>query len=100
MRPTRKAMARARGEAVPRARRAGLPFRTRLRDYRVLGHILWVHGFRGKTRFRFLNQLWRVWRDHPSRFIRYLSGIVFYDDLDEISRRVRCSMEDQGPSSG
>ena len=88
MRPTRKAMAAAKGEPVPRARRAGLPVRTRLRDVGAFCHILWMHGIRGKNRRRFLNQLRRVWRKRPSRFIRYLNGVVFFDDLEAMSRRV------------
>lgn len=93
MRPTRAALARARGETI-RAQSPHYrpPLREKLRDLKLLIQLCWREGVRPRYRFQFWRQLWGIYRNNPSRIIRYLNGCGLGENLfrlrELVERRV------------
>ena len=71
---------------------AGATFARTWENLRAFFRICLRQGVRSNVKARFWRQLWRVWRDHPSRFVEYLSlgalGENFMHTLPERRKRI------------
>jgi radical SAM superfamily enzyme YgiQ (UPF0313 family) len=91
MRPTRRAMAIAAGNPLPKP---GVPqqrmtWRRKLIDIRAFFRILWRQGIRPPYRGQFLAQLIGILRKNPSRFMQYFSTCAMGEDLFHMRKIVR-----------
>jgi len=99
MRPTREAMARQGGEAIPAASpAAAVPLRRQLRDLHAFMIISWQLGVVSSTRWQYWRQLTGIWKKNPSRALSYLAACARGEDMfhfrDFVHQRVT---ETQGP---
>jgi radical SAM superfamily enzyme YgiQ (UPF0313 family) len=83
MRPTRKAMAQAKGGRPPVAT-APRPWDERLRDLRAAFFILWIFGVRSRARLQFWKQAVGMLRQNPSRMIQYINDCALGLDMFRI----------------
>ncbi|MEJ2718195.1 MAG: B12-binding domain-containing radical SAM protein, partial [Deltaproteobacteria bacterium] len=102
MRPTRRALARQKGEPLPQEvpdAKQGL--RRRLRDLYKFLRLAWWEGVLSPCRNQFWRQLIGMRRHNPSRLVAYLSacawGSIMFSFRDEIARRRRVG-RDNGPA--
>jgi radical SAM superfamily enzyme YgiQ (UPF0313 family) len=91
MRPTRRAMAIAAGNPLPKP---GVPkqpmtWRRKLIDLRAFFKILWRQGVRPSYRGQFWTQLIGVLRKNPSRFRQYFGTCAMVEDLCSMRKMVR-----------
>jgi radical SAM superfamily enzyme YgiQ (UPF0313 family) len=82
MRPTRSALAAAKGKTLPPA---GPPhqesFGDVLKDIRRFLRLSWSQGVKSSCRRQFWQQLYGVWKKNPSRLVRYLKICAYGEDL-------------------
>jgi radical SAM superfamily enzyme YgiQ (UPF0313 family) len=82
MRPTRRALAMSKGEAlppeVPRSRES---LRKVFLDLWALVNIIWSHGIRPSYRLQFWKGLFGLWRNNPSRLKKYLVNCAIAVDM-------------------
>jgi radical SAM superfamily enzyme YgiQ (UPF0313 family) len=82
MRPTRSALAAADGKTLPPA---GPPHQESLgdvlKDIRRLLRLSWSQGVKSSCRRQFWRQLYGVWKQNPSRLVRYLKICAYGEDL-------------------
>ena len=84
-RPTRAALAQARGETPPPApKRVPKSLRRSIAEARIFLHIAWRHGIASDYRLLFWRQLINVWRKNPSRIHRYMTFCALAEDMFEI----------------
>ncbi len=83
MRPTRRALALAKGEKPPASSPARAPVsaRQQARDLRMLLTLLWKQGIRHRYRGQFWRQLLGIRRHNPSRLKTYLICCSTGEDL-------------------
>ncbi len=99
MRPTRLAMAMAKGEKVPpsRLKPGKRPLRCRLREIPAFVHFLLRRGICPPYMCQFWRQLIGIWRKNPSRMHKYLANCIMGEDLidirDEILKRAAYTQE-------
>ncbi|MHC1745067.1 MAG: B12-binding domain-containing radical SAM protein [Syntrophobacteraceae bacterium] len=93
MRPTRSAMASARGGSRPQAggpvSRSATPSRELLTNSRILLGLIWWQGIKSRARHQFWKQLFGMWRNNPSRIKRYLSACAFGENLSRLSLELK-----------
>ncbi len=97
MRPTRRAMAKMRGESLPEALpRAKLPLRIRFWAFLAFFRLIWWQGIRPAYRLQFWRQLTGIHRKNPSRMLRYLMTCVLGENMfrlrDEVRKRAACAL--------
>jgi len=82
MRPTRSTLAARGGRSLPPAgpspRR---PLADFLNDLKRLWRLTWSQGVKASCRGQFWRQLYGVWRQNPSRLVRYLRTCAYGEDL-------------------
>jgi radical SAM superfamily enzyme YgiQ (UPF0313 family) len=82
MRPTRSAQAAKEGKTLPPA---GPPHRKSrndvLNDIRRFLRLAWGQGVKSSCRGQFWRQLYGVWRQNPSRLVRYLRACAYGADF-------------------
>jgi radical SAM superfamily enzyme YgiQ (UPF0313 family) len=90
MRPTRAAQAASHGQPPPPA---GPRHQKALGEHLVdVGRFLrlaWSQGVKSSCRRQFWQQLYGVWRQNPSRLIRYLTVCAYGEDLIQFRERFR-----------
>jgi radical SAM superfamily enzyme YgiQ (UPF0313 family) len=91
MRPTRLAMAIAKGapppsDSLPSRKKT---WRTRFIEIRAFFTILWWQGIRPSCRRQFWTQLIGIWKQNPSRFIEYITVCAMGEDLFLLREIVR-----------
>ena len=91
MRPTRRAMAVAKGDPPPHRDHPGSRMPWRKRFYEVLSFlkILWWQGIRPSYRRQFWTQLIGMWQQNPSRMRSYLVACTMGEDLFPMRKTVR-----------
>ena len=91
MRPTRRALAVAAGNPLPKPEvpKQPMTWRRILIDLRALGKILWRQGVLPPYRVQFWTQLIGILRKNPSRFIQYFVTCVMGEDLFSMRKLVR-----------
>jgi radical SAM superfamily enzyme YgiQ (UPF0313 family) len=94
MRPTRAAIAAARGELPPGddAPAQGVSMRARLIMLLAFFKILWRQGIRPPFRGQFWRQLFGMLRWNPSRVRWYIDTCSMGEDLFEIRKNIRAKM--------
>ncbi len=95
MRPTRRAMAIAKGESPPDEDipQEGMTSRRRRQEKRAFLKLLWRHGIRASYRRQFWRQLFGILRRNPSRFRWYMSACGASEDLFEMRKTVRRNVD-------
>jgi radical SAM superfamily enzyme YgiQ (UPF0313 family) len=91
MRPTRRALAIAKGEPPPSSNASVRPRMTwRKKYYEALAFfkILWWQGIRPSYRLQFWRQLIGMWKQNPSRIKSYLTACAMGEDLFMMRRIV------------
>lgn len=82
MRPTRSALASKNGRPLPAA---GPPHQKNQADYlndlRRFLRLAWRQGVKSSCRGQFWHQLYGVWKQNPSRLVRYLKTCAYGEDL-------------------
>ncbi len=82
MRPTRSALAAAKGKTLPPA---GPPHQESLgdvlKDVRRFLRLSWSQGIKSSCRRQFWHQLYGVWKKNPTRLVRYLKICAYGEDL-------------------
>ena len=91
LRPTRAALAEARGEKpkpmpVPRALP---PLKRQIKDLKLVLRIFWRHGFVAGYRGQFWRQLINVRRKNPSRLRRYFIFLGYAESLYDFRRQAQ-----------
>ncbi|MGA9754224.1 MAG: DUF4070 domain-containing protein, partial [Desulfobaccales bacterium] len=91
MRPTRLAMAMAKGaprppDSLPAYKKT---WRTRFYEIRALLTTLCLQGIRQSYRRQFWTQLIGMWKQNPSRFVDYLTACIIGEDLFCLRKIVR-----------
>jgi radical SAM superfamily enzyme YgiQ (UPF0313 family) len=91
LRPTRAALAKARGEEpkpmpVPRALP---PLKRQIKDMKLVLTIFWRHGIAAKYRGQFWRQLINVRRKNPSRLRRYFIFLGYAESLYDFRRQAK-----------
>ncbi len=91
MRPTRLAMAMAKGaprppDSLPAYKKT---WRTSFYEIRALLTTLWRQGIRPSYRRQFWTQLIGMWKQNPSRFVDYLTACIIGEDLFCLRKIVR-----------
>jgi radical SAM superfamily enzyme YgiQ (UPF0313 family) len=89
MRPTRKALAQAHGEAVKPVNLAAPSMEESLKRLGQLLRLFWWQGTKSRCRFQFWKQLFGILRKNPSRKVRYLQGCAFGEALFRLTPEVR-----------
>jgi radical SAM superfamily enzyme YgiQ (UPF0313 family) len=92
MRPTRRALALAKGEPPPASlghdpRRVS--WRRKGYEVRAFFRLLWCQGIRASSRLQFWRQLIGIWQQNPSRFKSYLHTVAMGEDLMMMRKMVR-----------
>ncbi len=90
MRPTRLAMAIAKGaprppDSLPAYKK---PWRASFCEIRAFLTILWRHGIRPSYRRQFWTQLIGMWKQNPSRLVNYLTACIMGEDLFSLRKIV------------
>lgn len=95
IRPTRRAMALAKGEKPPEnpVKKIKVPLRRQLDDLKLFLDHLWTHGVLASYRRQFWKQLIGIRRQNPSRTIKYLTHCVRGGEFIQMSKMVRTKME-------
>jgi radical SAM superfamily enzyme YgiQ (UPF0313 family) len=90
MRPTRLALATAKGAPRPKDSLPGRPqtWLSKFRDLRAFLTILWWQGIRPPYRRQFWAQLLGLRKNNPSRFIDYITACAMGEDLFLLRRTV------------
>jgi radical SAM superfamily enzyme YgiQ (UPF0313 family) len=91
LRPTRAALAEARGEQsrpLP-VKRALPPLKRQIKDLKLVLRIFWRHGFVAAHRGQFWRQLISVWSKNPSRLRRYFIFLGYAEGLYEFRRQAK-----------
>ncbi|MFZ5453437.1 MAG: B12-binding domain-containing radical SAM protein [Thermodesulfobacteriota bacterium] len=103
MRPTRRAMAIAKGESPPHLNvnnSHGINWRRKFQEIRAFFKLLWWQGIRSSCRRQFWKQLLGIWRQNPSRIKSYLNICAMGLDLlmmrQVIREKVKAIMEERG----
>ena len=94
MRPTRRALALARGESPPDEipdRR--ITMRRRVFELRAFLKLVWWQGVRARYRRLFWRQLIGIWRRNHTRFKRYMAACAMGEDLFEMRKMVRRNVD-------
>ncbi|MBI4642799.1 MAG: B12-binding domain-containing radical SAM protein [Deltaproteobacteria bacterium] len=91
MRPTRRALAIAKGDPPPSNNLADgrITWRRRYYEARAFFKILWWQGIRPSYRRQFWTQLIGMWKQNPSRIKSYLVACAMGEDLFMLRRSVR-----------
>jgi len=90
MRPTRRAMAKAKGKPLSHdGPKSKPPLRTLLRNLRALLLILYWQGIRPAYRRQFWRQLIGVWKQNPSRMMQYFSTCAMGENMFYMKSLVR-----------
>jgi radical SAM superfamily enzyme YgiQ (UPF0313 family) len=98
MRPTRRALARQRGERAAGPPPVKAAARTRdFRDLKVLAILLWRHGGRRGHLVQFWRQLWGIYRQNPSRLKLYLMCCSLGEDLFALREELLQRYAQAGP---
>jgi radical SAM superfamily enzyme YgiQ (UPF0313 family) len=86
MRPTRRALAKSRGERYAKPRQRRDPLGRILVDLRALSIVVWRQGILAPYRRQFWSQWLGMMRKNPSRFRSYIDRCVFGEDMFRIRR--------------
>jgi radical SAM superfamily enzyme YgiQ (UPF0313 family) len=84
MRPTRRAMAIAKGDPLPPSNvhnHRGVNWRKKFFEVRAFFRLLWCQGVRSSSRLQFWKQLIGIWKQNPSRIKKYLNTCAMGEDL-------------------
>jgi len=91
MRPANRTAATAAGDRAPQdgvfAR--GMTWRRKLIELKAFAKIIWWQGVRTPYRRQFWTQMYRMWRQNPTRFVEYISTCAMGEDLFDMRRVVR-----------
>ncbi|MCX5892321.1 MAG: DUF4070 domain-containing protein, partial [Deltaproteobacteria bacterium] len=89
MRPTRRFLAEQKGEATESLGKKQSRFhQDNLRDLAGLGQLLWQHGVRAGYRAQFWRQLWGIYRQNPSRLVKYLLCLALGENMFRLREEV------------
>jgi radical SAM superfamily enzyme YgiQ (UPF0313 family) len=89
MRPTRRYAALQSGETNPPPERAHKdPLKRKLLAFLALMYLVWWMGIVSPSRAQFWKQLFRVRKENPSRFVKYMLTLLFGYTLHRYSRRM------------
>jgi radical SAM superfamily enzyme YgiQ (UPF0313 family) len=93
MRPTRCALSQKKGDAQKSLVTGPSRFqRTKLRDLAVLLRLIWGHGVVADYRSQFWRQLVGIYRQNPSRLVKYLICLAMGENMfrlrEEVLRKV------------
>ncbi len=90
MRPTRKALGQQTEHSAPSLLVEARPsIRAKLRDLVVFLKLCWHHGILPHYRLQYWNQLIGMWRNNPSRLVKYLNVCSLGDNMVGLSETVR-----------
>lgn len=91
MRPTRKAMAKIRGEIIPSKPAKYRPTRSfsrTLLDISQFLRLCFLQGVISEARLQFWKQLFGILRKNPSRFVQYLTACAMGEDMFKLRRSI------------
>ncbi|RJR34449.1 MAG: DUF4070 domain-containing protein [Deltaproteobacteria bacterium] len=96
MRPTRRALAMAKGDPPPRGNVQNRPrvnWRKKFCEVRAFFRLLWCQGVSSPSRRQFWKQLMGIWKLNPSRFKSYLNTCAMGEDLMMMRKVVRVKVK-------
>ncbi len=94
MRPTRKAMGLKKTADGPMVSTPGrMSFRERRDNLLSILRLLWRQGARPPYRAQFWRQLFRMWRENPSRTVKYLSICALGENMFALTPTIRGKFE-------
>jgi radical SAM superfamily enzyme YgiQ (UPF0313 family) len=67
----------------------GMTWRRKLIELKAFAKIIWWQGVRTPYRRQFWTQMYRMWRQNPTRFVEYISTCAMGEDLFDMRRVVR-----------
>jgi len=90
MRPTRRALGRESDDTPSSPHVQSKPsIKARLRDLTNFLKVCWRHGIRPPYRLQYWSQLIGMWRNNPSRLVKYLNVCGLGDNMMGLSETVR-----------
>jgi radical SAM superfamily enzyme YgiQ (UPF0313 family) len=103
MRPTRRAMAIAKGELPPSSsvyEPRKMTWRQKCYEIRALLRLLWWQGIRSSARLQFWKQLIGIWKQNPTRLKSYLNSCAMGEDLimmrQIVGEKITVIMQERG----
>jgi radical SAM superfamily enzyme YgiQ (UPF0313 family) len=90
MRPTRHALGQENGPGAPLTKSKEKPnLRAYLSDTISFFRLSWRHGVQARYRLQYWRQLLGIWRNNPSRLVKYLSVCVLGENMISLGETVR-----------
>ncbi len=87
MRPTRAALGKGRGVAATAPHDRGMPpIRDKLQDLSRFLRLSWHHGVRSNYRAQYWKQLIGMWRNNPSRLVKYLNDCGLGENMFSLKK--------------
>jgi len=90
MRPTRATLAKGRGAPTTAAHTGDKPpMRDKLQDLSRFLRLSWKHGIRSNYKAQYWKQLIGMWRNNPSRLVKYLNDFGLGENMFSLNKIIR-----------